>query len=342
MIRVAVLFFGSLWFAAPTAVAHHSQAAFYDVESRTEIEGGVTSTRWRNPHVVFAVTVIGADGQEEEWRVESNSLNALERIGISPDTVAVGDQVRIWGPRAKFEPHAMRAYNILLANGEEVVMMPQASATRHWADHALLPVISALENVDVSESIEQADGIFRVWAYGRITLVNAELPLTAAAAAAKAAYNPVTDDPVMQCIPTGMPAVMDVTFPIEFSAQGENIVLRLEQWDTVRTIHMTGDPDAANGQPATREGYSSGHWDGETLVVETSNIDALFFDDRGTPLGSAVRVIERFTLSDDEQSLHWQATTIDPETFTEPVVQEQTFRWEPGEEIRPYECTTGG
>ena len=96
MIRVAVLFVSSLWFAAPTAVAHHSQAAFYDVDSRTEIEGGVTSTRWRNPHVVFAVTVIGADGQEEEWSVESNSLNALERIGISPDTVAVGDQVRIW------------------------------------------------------------------------------------------------------------------------------------------------------------------------------------------------------------------------------------------------------
>ena len=339
MIRHVLIALGSLWFAASTAVAHHSQAAFYDVESRTEIEGEVTSTRWRNPHVAFAVTVMGADGQEEDWSVESNSLNALERIGISPDTVAVGDQIRIWGPRSRFELHSMRAYNILLANGEEVIMMPQATTERHWTDHQLLAVTSLLENVDVTESVAQADGIFRVWAYGRIRLLNPELPLTATAAAAKAAFDPVTDDPVMRCIPTGMPAVMDVTFPIEFITQGDDIVLRLEQWDTVRTIHMNGDPGAADGQPATREGYSVGHWNGGTLVVETSNIDAILFDDRGTPLSSAVHVVERFTLSDDENSLHWQATTTDPETFTEPVVQEQTFTWEPGEQIRPYECT---
>ena len=342
MIRVAVICLSPLWFAASSAVAHHSQAAFFDVENRTELAGEVTSTRWRNPHVAFAVTVIGADGQPEEWSVESNSLNALERIGISPDTVAVGDQIRLWGPISKHGLLSMRAYNILLANGEEVIMMPQASTERHWTDHELIAAVPVLENKDVSESIEQADGIFRVWSYGRISLINPELPLTVAAAAAKAAFNPLTDDPVLRCIPTGMPAVMDVTFPIEFIAQGDDIVLRLEQWDTVRTIHMAGDPDAAAGRPATREGYSLGHWDGDVLVIETSNIDAPFFDDRGTPLGDAVHVVERFTLSDDENSLHWQATTTDPETFTEPVVQEQTFNWVPGEEIRPYECATGG
>jgi len=341
MIRVIFIVLVSAGFAASTAVAHHSQAAFYDVESRTEIEGEVTSTRWRNPHVAFTVTVMGADG-EEQWSVESNSLNALERIGISPDTVAVGDQIRIWGPRSKFDRYSMRAYNILLASGDEVVMMPQASTEQHWVDHELLAVTPPLENKDITESVEQADGIFRVWAYGRIRLINPELPLTVAAAAAKTAYDPVTDDPVMRCIPTGMPAVMDVTFPIEFVAQADDIVLRLEQWDTVRTIHMSGDPGAPDGQPATREGYSVGHWDGGILVVETSNIDWIFFDDRGTPLSSAVRVVERFTLSEDENSLHWQATTFDPETFTEPVVQEQTFTWEPGEEIKPYECAMAG
>ena len=52
---------------------------------------------------MFAVTVVGADGEEEVWSVESNSLNALERIGISPDTVAVGDQVRIWTDPNSYE-----------------------------------------------------------------------------------------------------------------------------------------------------------------------------------------------------------------------------------------------
>jgi hypothetical protein len=342
MMRTFLLSFASLYFIASSAFGHHSAVAFFDEENMGEIEGVVTNTRWRNPHVAFSVTVVGTDGQEEEWSVESNALNALERIGISPETVAVGDQLRFWGPLSKHGLPAMRAYNVLLANGEEVLMMPHVSTERHWANNVLVATIPVLENKDVTASIEQADGIFRVWTSGRIALVNAELPLTTKAAAAKSAYDPLTDDPVLQCIPTGMPAVMDVTFPIEFTAQGDNIVLRLEQWDTTRTIHMATGSGPADNQPATREGFSIGHWGGDVLVVETSNIDWMFFDDRGTPLSSAVRVVEFFTLSDDENSLHWRATTVDPDTFTKPVVQEQTFTWVPGEEIKPYECATAG
>jgi hypothetical protein len=85
----------------------------------------------------------------------------------------------------------------------------------------------------------------------------------------------------------------------------------------------------------------AGRWEGGTLVVEATNIDWMYFDDRGTPLSSAVHIVERFTLSEDQQSLHWRATTMDPQTFTEPVVQEQTFTRVPGEQIKPYECVTG-
>ncbi len=340
MIRTIVFFFGLLWFAVSTAVAHHSGSVFFDLESRVEIAGKVTSMLWRNPHVSFALLVTGADGQQEEWSVETNSPNHLVRQGVSSDSIAVGDQIRVRGPLSRHGLSSVRAYNVLMANGKEVVMVPRTPAERGWPDHELVVTNDPLENKDVSEFIEQADGIFRIWTRGRVKLLNPELPLTEAAAAAKAGYNPLTDDPVLQCVPTGMPAVMDVSFPIEFTEQGDDIMLRLEQWDTLRTIHMNGDPGTAAGQPATREGYSVGHWEGGTLVVETSNIDWMFFDDLGTPLSEAVHVVERFTLSDDENDLHWQATTTDPVTFTEPAVQEQTFSWVPGEEIRPYECVT--
>ena len=342
MFRTTILSIVLLYLPVPAAFAHHSAAAFFDEENLNEFSGEVTSTRWRNPHVVFGVTVTGSDGQNVEWSVESNSLNALERIGISPDTVTVGDEIRVWGPISRHGLPSMRAYNILLATGAEVLMMPHVSTERRWDDRALLSTTNVLENKDVTESIQKADGIFRVWTQGRITLINPELPLTPAAVAAKAAFNPLTDDPVLSCVPTGMPAVMDVTFPVEFTAQGPDIVLRLEQWDTVRIIHMNDSSRAAVDQAATREGYSIGYWEGATLVVETSNIDWMFFDDRGTPLSSAVEVVERFTLSADQNSLHWQATTTDPETFTKPAILEQTFTWVPGEEIRPYECTTAG
>jgi hypothetical protein len=340
MIRIALTVFTPAALAASIAVAHHSAVAFFDESNKQEIAGEVMMTRWRNPHVSFGVTVTAADGSRTEWTVESNALNALERIGISPDTVRAGDQVRVWGPVSRHGQPLLRAYNILLGSGEEVVMMPHVSTERRWAESELVAAMPELASADTAAAEREADGVFRVWTHGRVNLINDELPLTAAAAAKKAAFDPLTDDPVLRCIPTGMPAVMDVTFPVEFIDQGENIVLRLEQWDTLRTIHMGGDPSDAEGQPATREGYSVGRWDGDVLVVETSDIDWMYFDDRGTPLGSAVRVVERFTLSDDQNSLHWQAATTDPETFTEPVVQEQTFTWVPGEEIKPYECAT--
>ncbi|HEX9878391.1 MAG TPA: DUF6152 family protein [Gammaproteobacteria bacterium] len=340
MIRIALPVFTSAALAASIAVAHHSAVAFFDESDKQEIAGEVTMTRWRNPHVSFGVTVTADDGSRTEWTVESNALNALERIGISPDTVRVSDQVRVWGPVSRHGQPLIRAYNLLLGSGEEVVMMPHVSIDRRWAGSDLVEATPELASADTAAAEREADGIFRVWTHGRVNLINDELPLTAAAAEKKAAFNPLIDDPVLRCIPTGMPAVMDVTFPVEFIRQGEDIVLRLEQWDTVRTIHMGGDPSDAEGQPATREGYSVGRWDGDVLAVETSNIDWMYFDDRGTPLSSAARVVERFTLSDDENSLHWQATTTDPETFTEPVLQEQTFTWVPGEQIKPYECAT--
>jgi hypothetical protein len=341
MFRSVPLYFFLVALTMPAAVAHHSAVAFFDENNKQEIVGEVTMTRWRNPHVAFGVTVTASDGTRTEWTVESNALNALERIGISPDTVEAGDEIRVYGPVGRRGEPLIRAYNILLSSGEEIVMMPHVSDEQRWAQNELVEAAPELASADAAAAEREADGIFRVWTQGRVNLINDELPLTVAAAAKKAAFNPLTDDPVLRCIPTGMPAVMDVTFPVEFSRQGDDIVLRLEQWDTVRTIHMGGVPSAAAGMLATREGYSVGRWEGGVLVVETSNIDWMYFDDRGTPLGSNARVVERFTLADDEASLHWQVTTIDPETFTEPVVQEQTFTWVPGESIKPYECATG-
>lgn len=57
-------------------------------------------------------------------------------------------------------------------------------------------------------------------------------------------------------------------------------------------------------------------------------------------MSNAVHVMERWTVNEDETGLHWQATINDPNTFTEPVVQEQVFPWVPGEEIKPYQCAT--
>ena len=101
------------------------------------------------------------------------------------------------------------------------------------------------------------------------------------------------------------------------------------------------DPAAEGGDPpATLMGHSVGRWEGQTLVVETTKLNSPYFDAVGTPHSASSKIIERFTLSEDASRLDWEATVIDPETFTEPVsTQKMHWAWVPGEEIKPFNCS---
>ncbi len=184
-----------------------------------------------------------------------------------------------------------------------------------------------------------ASGIFRVWTYGRTSdRPVVEAAYTPAALARQAEYDPLVDDPALRCEAQGMPIIMDNPFPIEFADRGDRIILELEIWDIVRTIHMTGDesPGARRGTPL---GYSVGTWEGDTLVVSTTDIDGLYIDDAGTPQSDLIEAVERFTLSEDRRRLDYEAVVTDPETLLEPMVLAWHWEWVPGEALQSYGCT---
>jgi Family of unknown function (DUF6152) len=323
---------------AASAAAHHSQAAFYDVTKVGEFEGVVTAVFWKNPHVRFNVKRIGEDGQEELWELESNSLNTLSRLGFTAPVVNVGDHVRVSGILSRFGRNEMRVTNVLLPSGEEVVLMPNLSPNGpKWAkEQPKTP--AAPEPARRAAADREASGIFRVWTSSVRPNTGGPmvaLPLTAAAEAGKAAWNPLTDDPGLQCKPPGMPAMMSNPYPIEFVDQGDTILLRLEEWDGMRTIHMNGGAAKIELAPT---GYSTGSWDGSTLVVTTDHVSYQYFDDFGTPQTTNVKIVERFMPNADFTRLDYTASVTDPATFTAPVSIETYWYWVPGEEIKPYHC----
>jgi hypothetical protein len=128
---------------------------------------------------------------------------------------------------------------------------------------------------------------------------------------------------------------MDLGTPMQFVLEGEDIVLYLEEQDTVRRIDMTG---AGEEGRATSLGYSVGHWEGNSLVVTTTDVDWPWFDQSGVPQSQDVQFEERFTPGPDGRVLNYVITVTDPTTFTQPVVLQRYWVWEPGEEIRPYDC----
>ena len=149
----------------------------------------------------------------------------------------------------------------------------------------------------------------------------------------------------MQCIAGGMPGVMtrvSAPHPIDFVQRDTDIVIRIEVFDVVRTVHMNPDVDAST-QPPSPLGYSVGRWEGNTLIVRTTRVNWPYLDSIGIiPQSEAVEITERFALSDDETQLTYDLEVSDPGTLTEPVTAHWEFNWRPDMVVEPYGCTLDG
>ena len=98
--------------------------------------------------------------------------------------------------------------------------------------------------------------------------------------------------------------------------------------DAVRTIHMASKAARPSGYSSLL-GHSTGAWDGSTLVVETTGVDAQYFDHEGTLQSPDARFVERFTLSEDQNRLDYRITVTDPVTFTETFELTRYWIWRP-------------
>jgi hypothetical protein len=89
--------------------------------------------------------------------------------------------------------------------------------------------------------------------------------------------------------------------------------------------------------PHSRLGYYVGRWDGGALVVTTTHVDWPYFDNAGTPQSTAVEIVERYSLSEDQTRLSFRVTVNDPVTFAAPAVIES--HWLAlGHTIDRYDC----
>ena len=328
------------------AQAHHSFGAFYDMSDLVELEGEIVSVFWRNPHIRFELEVTNADGSESIWSMEAGSVNTSQRYGIDQNVIHVGERLRVAGPASRHGLDSMFVVSVFPPGRDEVILNPNlASRFRPAGSEPISGKLAIAEEI-VAIARNTAKGIFRVWTPVSRPNTGSGLhvwPLTSAGQAARDIWDPLVDDPALRCIPPGIPVAMDNPYPIDFTDNDDTIVMRLEEWDGVRTIYMNPshmNPDLARPElDAPRMGYSVGRWEGNTLMVTTIDVEYPFFDDAGTPQSPDAQVSERFTVNADGTRLDWEATVVDPVNFTKPVSLSGYWRWTPGEQIKPYECT---
>jgi hypothetical protein len=316
----------------PAAHAHHSTSAVYNRDGALiEAEGVITNVAWVNPHVRFEMRGKGPDGVERLWKIESNSVSIVSRFGLSAEVVAAGTRVKVAGNGGRQANDIMFLTNMLLPSGKEILF--GAGIQPRWSQQTIGSDTRGAVTADT-----QNLGIFRVWTNTTSppAFWGSNLPLTPSARAAQAAFDPIADDPTKNCAPKGMPYVMEQPYPIEFAKDGDDILLRLEEYDTVRRIKMSAGAPSSTG--ATPLGDSRGRWDGKALVVTTTNIGYRWFNNTGIPLGRGAALEERFTLNDDGSRLDYTLTVTDSGTFTAPVTLRKSWEWRPGERVNPYQC----
>ena len=313
--------------------AHHSGSEY----ERTiiEIEGTLLEVAWQNPHVHFIVRAPDRSGKVLTWDIEADSLSILRRTDATPENLKVGDTVKVAGAPSRRAPNRMWARNILAANGREIVLGPGGKP--RWATTAAGLKSTWFEG---GTTPNKTAGIFRVWSTKFNEpggLWQRDYPLTDAARKARASFNPLTDTVAPGCRPKGMPTIMEQPYPIEFVNKGDTILLRMEEYDTVRTIHMTptGNVESLS---KTLLGRSRGRWEGDTLVVTTTRIEWPYIDPSGVPQGASSTILERFTPAPDGTRLALTMTITDPATFTKPIELRRSWVWRPEETVKPYNC----
>ncbi len=152
------------------ASAHHSRAEFSaDIQ---EIEAELVAVAWRNPHPVLTLKVVNDAGEDELWRVEAwQSANALTRKGVTGTVFPVGERIIAAVQASNRREHVLLGMSISLGDGTQAILRPGFEP--FWTDQAVLG----------SEA--------------------------AAALQRQEAFDELSDHPLWNCDPVGMPVATE-------------------------------------------------------------------------------------------------------------------------------------
>jgi len=149
--------------------------------------------------------------------------------------------------------------------------------------------------------------------------------------------NRMKEDPEIKCYMGGVPRSTYMPYPFQIIQGNKDIMIVYEYAGAVRTINM------GKAVPAPADfwmGWSNGHWEGETLVVDVTGLnDLTWFDRAGNFHSDAMHVVERYTATSPD-ALMYEATIEDPKVFTRPFKMSMPIyrRLEKNAQIIEYKC----
>jgi len=317
---------GALLFVlALPARAHHGVAAHYDDSKQVTIDGIVAEFQFINPHSFVYLRVAGADGKEAVWHCEMASRSVLARNGLTQAMFAVGKHAIITGSQARQNPTGCALREAHFDDG---------SVLRSAEFFGATPATTGLPPA-------QRSSIDGVWAMKRFAVSRYIGALTDEGERRRAAFDPVKDDPAIYCDPASPVRFwINVNEPFEIKREANAVVVEHQFMDSRRVIQLNETAPPAGTAPSTM-GYSTGRFDGDALVIDTTSFVAGALEPRYGVMHSAdLKLTERIVVNAQTDELEISWTIVDPVVFKEPHTQKEIFvrteRWH-----EPYNCKPG-
>jgi hypothetical protein len=344
--RIALI---ALLFLPQLALAHHGGAE-YDLRATVEFKGKLSRVDLINPHSWLYFDVAERDGKVSHHRCEMRSVHVLRRSGWTKDLFPIGQEITIEASPNRTDPASCYLQTILLADGTRMdrygqyikasgglkeVRGPLAAPnlnrslrrasgepniTGDWAPVQAVMVnprgtggglvpLNTLDQYSNGQRPGNAGGGQRRGAGAGPRLYGGS-ELTEAGEKAAAEFKR-DDNPRFRCETTSI--IFDWTFdgPVDRITQNKDtIVLEYGQFGLKRTVYMNLKDHPANIKPS-RAGHSIGHWEGDTLVVDTIGFQPGLLN---TPVRNSdkLHVVERFSLDAPKMALTRSYIAEDP------------------------------
>ena len=325
---------------APRAFAHHSFAPHFDSSKPVSISGTLTKFEAQNPHSYVHINAVDENGKTHEYVCESHGVTQLTRNGITPQLLKAGSKITVTGSLSRHSQYMCFFDTVAIGDGTKLSVNGPTGPSR-----------------PAEPSLPARKEIFGTWLLAPIPNRSTSGPqpmitfLTPAGQKATASYDPFKDDPVFRCDPVAVRRVWGAPgTPREIVRDGNDVVLHHEWMDVRRVIHMNMKAHPKDGKRGSL-GHSIGHWDGDTLVIDTANYSAgvlnQYVEQPGQPTkgllhSAALTSVERLRLDPARQRLVVEVDLADPEYFTRPF-DRTTYEYAASAlKIEPFNCSREG
>ncbi len=299
--------------------AHHAFITEFEADLEGEVEGVVTEVLWANPHIRYGVAMEMPDGSTEEWFLQPpGNLPTYRRENWAEDTVKVGDYVSATGNLARDGLKKLYATCINLESGRRLGRCVSAGS-----------VTEITASADIDYTIHPNDYEVDISGYWinrykfRATVDDLEPKPMPHTPESRAIYEgrQFGDDDVLRCLAPGLPRIFGSPYPMTVLDGGTHYFMLFLQGNTPRWVWMDGRGAPAE-HPPTSMGFSAGHWEDRTLVIETTHLEPSWLDGSGYPMsgGDGTRIVERWDVAEDGLTID-RTMTIHDDLYTEPLVR---------------------